>query len=253
MKEEPPAKPRRLRLGKLHWWILALFLAVCGYQAWRINDYQAAVREAEAAGFSWESTDTFDLIRKDWQAALRKETWGKHESLLHIGEVPDPGRYRELIHRLRPTELRVGGYKDLDDLKGLTSLRKLCLYESPRLQNIDALKGLADLQELNIVHCHALQNLDGLRGLTSLQALTLVDCHVLRKMDALRGLIGLKHLHFLQCYSLQNVDGLKGLTGLRVLELWDCPKIPPAALRELRLALPNTDITFPDGRSIPPE
>ena len=49
------------------------------------------------------------------------------------------------------------------------------------------------------------------------------------------------------------MDVLKGLTGLRLLNLDGCDKIPAAALRELRAALPNTDITFPDGTKNPPQ
>jgi hypothetical protein len=48
------------------------------------------------------------------------------------------------------------------------------------------------------------------------------------------------------------VDALKNLTGLKELDLHHCDKIPAAALRELRAALPMTDITFPDGTKNPP-
>ena len=49
------------------------------------------------------------------------------------------------------------------------------------------------------------------------------------------------------------MDALKGLTGLQEINLYRCDKIPVAALRELRAALPKTDITFPDGTNNPPQ
>ena len=89
------------------------------------------------------------------------ETWGAHDRDLDMGEVLDLGRYREMLHRLRPTRLIV--------------------------------------------------------------------------------------------YGCENVDVLKGLTNLQVLYLNGCDKIPAAALRELRAALPKTNITFPDGTNNPPQ
>lgn len=116
MNEPPPAKHPLLRLlRKPLFWALALFLAVCGYQAWRVHDYRAAVDEAKRLGFEWEAEETFDLIRRDWRAALLKETRGPHERVLRIEPSLDPrgvfdlGRYRDLIHRLRPTQLFFSG------------------------------------------------------------------------------------------------------------------------------------------------
>lgn len=253
MKEEPPAKPRRLRLGKLHWWILALFLAICGYQAWREYDYRAAIREAKEAGFEWGSTDTFDLIRQDWRAAFRKETWGKHEIILHTGDVRDLGRYRDLIHRLRPTDLEISQCENVGVIKGLTSLRRLGIFGCPDLQNLDLLKGLTGLQIIYFSNCPALRSVDAVKGLGDLREFSLANCPGIQNVDVLKDLFRLQMVCFYDCPSLQNVDALKGLTELRELRLTFCKNIPASALRELRLALPNTDITFPDGRSIPPE
>ena len=166
-------------------------------------------REAEEAGFAWECTDTISLIRQDWRNALKKETWCKHTRMLVTEDIPDLGRYREMLHQLRPTALIAWRCKD---------------------KNVDALKGLTALQSLNLLDCPALQNVDALKGLTALQV-----------------------LHLSRCTALQNVDALKGLTNLRTLSLHDCDKIPAAALRELRAALPNTYITFPDGSENPPQ
>ena len=196
--------------GKKLWCVLiVLFLGGIGWQVWKINAYNNAVREAKEAGFQWYCEDTLSLIRQDWHNALKKETWGEHRSMLDMGEVPDLGRYREMLHHLRPTQLFAQGCKD---------------------GNVDALKSLTALQLLNLSFCPALQNVDALKSLTALQEISLGGCTV-----------------------LQNVDALKSLTTLQSLYLIACDKIPAAALRELRAALPNTNITFPDGTNNPPQ
>ena len=196
--------------GKKLWCVLiVVFLGGIGWQMWKLNAYNNAVREAKEAGFTWEYDDAFSLIRQDWHNALKKETWGKHERELEMEAVPDLGRYREMLHHLNPTQLYAEGCKD---------------------ENVDALKGLTGLHTLFLNGCPALQNVDGIEGLTELQTLDLSFCRV-----------------------LQNVDSLKGLTGLQTLGLWGSHKIPAAALRELRAALPKTDITFPDGTKNPPQ
>ena len=173
--------------GKKLWCVLiVLFLAVIGWQMWKINAYNNAVREAKEAGFYWQCDDTISLIRQDWRNVLKKETWGANYRQLDMGKVPDLGRYREILHRLRPTILGASGCKD--------------------------------------------ENVDGLKGLTGLQKLFLWGCP-----------------------ALQNVDALKSLTALQKLWLKDCDKIPATALRELRAALPDTVITFPDGTKNPPQ
>ena len=219
--------------GKKLWFvIIALFLGGIGWQMWKLNAYNNAVREAKEAGFGWTCEDTLSLIRQDWHNALKKETWGKHERLLEMGEVPDLGRYREMLHHLKPTVLIAYRCKDenVDALKSLTTLQALVLYNCTTLQNVDGLKGHTALQQLDLRKCTALQNVDGLKGLTALQRIDLSDCS-----------------------ALQNADILKSLTTLQRLWLNDCNKIPAAALRELRTALPKTDITFPDGTNNPPQ
>ena len=196
--------------GKKIWCVLiVVFLSGIGWQLWKLNTYNNAVREAEEAGFTWECEDTLSLIRQDWHNALKKETWGEHERWLVLGEVPDLGRYREMLHQLNPTKLHARGCND---------------------ENLDALKGLTSLKGLDLIFCPALQNVDALKGLT-----------------------GLQDLYLGACPALQNVDTLKELTALQRLVLVACDNILAAALRELRAALPNTDITFPDGTYNPPQ
>lgn len=267
MKEEPPAKPRRLRLGKLHWWVLALALAICARAAWREYDYQNAVREAKAAGLTWTCTEPTTLIRQDWNNALKKETWSTNVRSLGMGEGHDLGRYRDLIHRLRPTMLLAIGCKDenLDALKGLTSLKVLSIGSNDALQNVDSLKGLTSLQNLSLGNCATLQNLDGLNGLTRLQNLFLFNCPALQDIGGLKGLTCLQNLFLTNCPTLKNVDTLKGLPSLNCIDfnhslrVFDSPEpgkpthIPDTALRELRAALPTTAIILPDGTLFLPE
>lgn len=232
VNEEPPVRTKARRLGKLRWWLLALFLAWGGYAAWREYDYRAAVREAQAAGFEWVNIGPWDLIREDWHNALEKETWRTYERRLELGSADSFTQYRDLIRRLRPTDIAAGSLKD---------------------ENLDALKDAADMKELYLQICPFLQNLDALRGLTGLQNLYLGHCPDLRNVEGLRGLTGLQTLNLGFCPNLQNVDALKSLTGLRELVLRFCEEIPANSLRELRAALPNTQIIFPDRSNAPPK
>ena len=224
MKEKPPAK-RGLRFGKLRWWALAIFLAGCGYAAWREYDYRSAVNEAKAAGFEWECSDPISLVRQDWHNALKKETWGAYRRTLTRGyrknaDIPELARYRDLFRRLRPTDIVVDCCSD---------------------GNLDALKGLTSLHILRVGDCPFLQNIDALKGLTGLQGVSLGD--YTRNFS----------VFLMGCPVLQNVDALKGLGGLQWLDLTLCRNIPATSLRELRAALPNTDITFPNGKNDPPQ
>ena len=208
--------------GKKLWWaIIIALVGILGWKMWDLHQYNNAVREAEKAGFSWTCDDAISLIRQDWHNAFKKETWGAHKRLLDMGEIPDLGRYREMLHHLNPTVLGAWGCKD---------------------ENLDALKGLTALQELYLGDCSALQNVDGIKGLTTLQRLSLYGCPALQNLDSLKGLTGLQMLFLNDCPALQNVDGLKDLTALQTLVLEGCDKIPTAALDELRAALPNLQI-----------
>ncbi len=253
--------------GKKLWCVLIVFfLGVIGWQMWKLNAYNNAVREAKAAGFDWQCEDTFSLIRQDWHNALKKETWGEHPRMLDMGEVPDLSRYREMLNRLRPTELRAGGCKDenLDSLKALTSLKALSIGPCTALQNLDALKDLTGLETLFLGGCTELQNLDAFKGLTGLREVFLSNCPALQNVDGLKWLTSLQKLTIMNCPALKNVDGLKSLTSLKTLEFRSIPgfaepesdnstRLSAASLRELRAALPNTDIYFPDGSKEPPQ
>ena len=120
----------------------------------------------------------------------------------------------------------LGRYREM-----LRQLRPTELYaRGCKVENLDTLKGLTGLQWLDLSDSPALKNVDGLKGLTTLQTLDLWGCR-----------------------ALQNADVLKSLTALQKLYIGGCDKIPATALRELRAALPKTDITFPDGTMNPPQ
>jgi hypothetical protein len=229
------------------WWLrglLLLALAATAWVGWRAYDHRAAIREAEAAGCMWSVREPIGLIRKDWRAAFQKDTWTVSYWHLDVGWGRDLASLRPLLLRLRPTRLSAPYFKDanLDALKGLSGLQGLALIGCTALQNVDALKGLSGLHSLNLNGCPALQNVDTLKGLSGLKNLDLRGCTALQNLDALKGLSGLQHLYLSGCTALQNVDALKGLSGLQVLYLTGCPKLPAAAVAELRAALPKTAI-----------
>lgn len=267
VKEEPPAKhPRLRRLHSPLWWVLTLFLAIGGYFTWREYDYRQAVSEAKAAGVTWKITSTGERILElqlNPNAIFREH-----------GDYDEPGcefkLSRDLIHRLRPTCLRIASCENLDALRGYTGLRTLIV---TNCDNVEALSGLKGLQELLLIGCpipsedvlkslsglHVLslykcgiEDADRLKSLTNLRELCLDRCRFLKNLDGLRYLTKLQTLSFSHD-SMENIDVLKELTALRELDLTQCVSIPGRALHELRAALQNTDITFPDGSKNPPK
>jgi len=283
----PEVAPRGRWVGR---GLLLLALAATAWVGWRAYDHRAAIREAQAAGFTWQVREPIALIRADWRAAFQKETWTVSYWHLDVGEGRDLASLRPLLLRLRPTVLWAPACQDanldalkglsglqhlylsnctalqnVDGLKSLTGLQMLVLRSCTALQNVDALKGLAGLQYLDLSGCTALQNVDAIKGLTGLQRLYLGGCPALQNVDGLKGLTGLQKLDLTGCTGLQNVDGLEGLSGLRylyirfcpvlqnvdalkglphlqTLNLTACPKLPAAAVAELRAALPKTEI-----------
>jgi hypothetical protein len=84
--------------------------------------------------------------------------------------------------------------------------------------NIDALKDLNALQSLNLSGSQ-LRNVDGLKNLKASQTLNL-SC------------------------QLRNVDGLRDLKALQLVVLRNCVSLSPAAVDDLRVALPQTNFVF---------
>lgn len=287
VKDEHTVKTKLSFRKKLLYGISASFLVFIAWTFWQFIALNNAVLMAKEAGFDWESEDPITLIRKDWRYALRKNTWGPHDRVLSMRDVSDLDDYRDMLHHLRPTYLyltncnrlqNVDGLRNLtslvelelnncielqnvDGLKGLTALRMIYLTNCNRLQNVDGLKSLTQLKDIHIsskkeIHISSsseLQNVDSLKYLTSLEVLLLHNCTELKNVDVLKGLSTLFHIDLSDCIEIQNIDSLKSLTTLQYLNLYGCHKIPAADLRELRAALPKTNITFPDGTMTPPQ
>lgn len=254
MTNEPSTRRRWPHLRHPGRWLLVLTLAACAWLGWRVYDERAAIREAQAAGWHWESRDPVSLILADWRAAGKKETWTERYREVFLPPWTDLASARPLLDRLRPTKLHAMQRPDLnlDALRGLSGLQVLEFTGSPGLQNVDGLRGLHSLQRVHLGGCIALQNVDGLRGLPALQLVELPVCTSLRDVDGLRGLPALRYLQLGGCTGLRNVDGLRGHHALQYLHLGGCTALPASALRELRAALPKTNITFPDGTNAPP-
>ena len=117
----PEVAPRGRWVGR---GLLLLALAATAWVGWREFDHRAAIRDAEAAGCTWEVRDPVTLIRKDWREALSPGTWTRSYWSLNVGVDRDLGRLRPLLLRLRPTVLIAPACKDanLDAVQGLTGL-----------------------------------------------------------------------------------------------------------------------------------
>jgi hypothetical protein len=236
------------------WTALAAAVALFGWMSWRAYDERAAIREAQAAGWRWQSSDPVSLILKSWRNAWRKTTWTFRYRQIVLPDGTDLVAARPLIIRLRPTILVANRCPNtnLDSLQNLHALQELYLEDSTGLQNVNGLRKLHALKELRLDGCTGLKNADGLQGLRALQTLSLIRCRGLEKLDGLKDLPSLQSLTLLRCTGLQAVVGLCGIPSLKWLDLRGCTGIPAPALRELRLALPKADIVFPNRTKNPP-
>jgi hypothetical protein len=239
---------------------------------WEVREPIALIREDWRAAFqkkTWTGSYWYLHVGADRDlASLRPLLLRLRPTDLIAYEIKD-ANLDALQGLSRVKDLHLDGcpaLQNVDALKGLSGLQKLYLGGCPALQNVDALKGLSGLQTLSLGGCPALQNVGALKGLSGLQTLSLNGCTALQNVDALKGLTGLQVLHLTGCTALQNVDALqrltglttlclgaspalqnvdalKGLSGLQWLDLRGCPKLPAAAVAELRAALPTTTIT----------
>jgi hypothetical protein len=204
---------------------------------WPVTERGRAIRALERAGFVWFDQDTDGF------------------------ESPPPGKDPLEITTLDPTvaaairsldlkhislaeceELR-----DIDALHGLKSLRWLNLNLCERLENLDGLQGLTGLRLLTINVNRSLRNLDPLHDLTSLRMLNLDSCLDLQNVDGVEKLVALKMIVLSHSPALENVDSLKLLPGLKEVDLGGCRNLPKSSWAPLCAALPNTQITLPDG------
>ena len=243
LPEKPATEPRR----KWHLlrWAFVVFVVVFGWGGWRHYDFQKAVKEAEERGWMFKYDAPVVMIRADWRAAFRKETWSGPQRDLYIQTGTVLERDFDLIRRLKPKLLAITttfSLRDLSQLKGLSNLNELILLRCRNLANIDALKDMKELAGLVIWGSPVLVNIDVLKELKSLTRLELGGCTALTNVDALRELKTLKSLNLQHCTGLKNVDELHGLTGLEYLFLYGCTGLTKEAVDAVKAALPKAVI-----------
>ena len=241
--ESPAQKPRRYR--HLVRWIFIGILAILGWYGWKAYDFNQAVKEAKELRWEFTYSDPIAIIRKDWRAAFRKDTWSDTRRWLWINTEAVSERDFDLIRRLKPKQLRIFGtfpWRDLSELKGLSNLTELWLSYQKNLTNIDALKDMKELTALDIHGSPVLVNIEALKELKNLTLLQLNDCTALTNVDALRELKALKNLGLYRCTGLKNVDGLLGLTGLEKLHLEGCTGLTKESVDAVKAALPKTKV-----------
>ncbi len=248
MLSEPPATKPRRNWHLLRWAFLLIALS-SGWGAWKAYDFRQALKEAKALGWQFEYNDPIAIIRDDWRDAFRKQTWEDTGRLLEISPADHLEGHSDVIRRLEPIDLHLHGgfsHRDLSELKGLSSVTGLWLFDCPNLANIDTLKEMNGLTHLWILYSPALASIDALKELKNLEVLDLRGCSAMTHVDALRNLKVLRRLNLFCCTGLKNVDGLLGLTGLEELDLQGCTGLAKDSLATLKAALPNTRIRTPD-------
>ena len=255
MLSEPPATKPRRNWHLLRWAFLLIALS-SGWGAWKAYDFQQAVKEAEELGWKFEYTDPVAIIREDWRAAFRKDTWSDARLWLLIQTGAISERDFDLIRRLKPKQLSIHAtfpWRDLSQLRGLSNLTELWLGYCPNLTNIHALKDMKELPSLTIAGSPILLNIDALKELKNLTQLDISGCTALTNVDALRELKALKVLNLEHCTGLKNVDGLLGLRGLEEIYLDGCTGLAKEAVDAVKAALPKTKFNrLLPGLSPPP-
>lgn len=235
----------------------AVVLALAVEVLWPWVEKKQAVEALGNAGSRWESETESLLAESDKSKKIETLPWPIRRLHPRVINLKDCGTLQDLEGLTGLTGLEnldlssCKALRHVDGLKALNALQTLSLNSCAGLQNVDGLKELTGLRVLALSNCAALQNVDGLKGLIGLRVLTLSNCAALENTDGLKGLTGLKTLVVSDCAALENIDGLKVMTDQQRLNLVDCYRIPASALRELRAALPKTNITFPDGTKSP--
>ena len=221
MTTSPP--PRRK--WHLQRWLLLLAIAMLGWGGWRAYAFRSALAEAKALGWEVQYTDPVEVIRKNWKAAFKKETWLDGVTLLSVPTSEPFEQNVAIVYRLNPKGLRIA--------------------DAATLRDLSALKPLNRLQAVVLFECTGLTNVDGLKNLSALKYVYLYDCTGLTNVDALRNLSALQYVFLNGCTGLTNVDALKNLSALQVVYLIDCTGLPEGSIDALKKALPNTRINLP--------
>ncbi len=176
-------------------------------------------------GWRVNYTDPIAAIRKDWRAALHKETWLDGVTVVAIPTGESLEKNRQLVHRLNPSELRI--------------------QSAATLRDFSALNGLSRLKWLFLKDGTGLKDLDGLKDLRLLRRLSLTGHNGLTNIDALKSLPALEWIYLEGCAELTNVDSLKKLPKLARVYLTGCTGLSKETVAALKVALPKTEIIEP--------
>ena len=233
-----PSPHRRQWWLRLWVWVLFLLLGGIGWVGWRQYDFQRAVREAEAAGFSFQqSPGPVALIRADWHAAFRGDTWFERKRTLTLPQGCDLALHRPLLLRLRPTILSAKECRNASAIRGLTGLDVLALIGSD-VKDLAPLAGLKRLQVLDIEGCTGVADLAPLARLAQLRKLDLKGCTGVTDLAPLAGLAQLRVLTLHGCKGVADLAPLASLSQLQSLDLYDCKGVadlaPLAGLAQLQ-------------------
>ncbi len=202
-------------------WLLVGLLGWLGRLGWKEYDFRAAVREVEAAEFNfYQSPGLVALIRADWHAAFRRETWLDHERRLDLPDGSDLAALRPLLLRLRPTWLHAEKCRHPEALRALTGLRGLDLSYSD-VKDLAMLASLAKLQHLCLLGCTGVADLAPLANLAQLQRL------------------------YLEGTGVADLSPLVGLAQLREVRLYGCTGLSEEAEAACRQSHPKAEILGP--------
>ncbi len=179
MTPEPPAPTPRLKRRYLRW-LGVLLLGYFAYAGWKAYDYRAAVKEAEALGWTITNTSPFDDIKKHWRAAFRGETWTQIQRNLEINGPKGFTGHESLLLRLNPQALAIFHCHDplnFSTLKHLPDLRILMIEDAAAMtdENMDEIQELTNLIGLYFGNCPRLTHLNPFIGLKKLEGLRLWD------------------------------------------------------------------------------
>lgn len=153
-------------------WLLVCIVATLGWSGWRTYTFRSAITEGKALGGLVQFSDPVEVIRKNWKAAFRKETWSDGVTLMTIPSGEAFEKNVAIVRRLNPKSLHVSAASNLHDLS--------------------ALEGLSRLESVSFKDCTALTNVDAIKDLPALKSVYLRDTELLTNVDTLKGLSGLE-------------------------------------------------------------
>ncbi len=223
MTTDTPPPPRRN--WQINRWLVVFLVATLSYGTWRATTFRAALAQAKTLGWDVEYTDPGKVIRANWMAAFKKETWLDGVTEVKIPTSKGFEQHLDVIHRLNPLALIINDaatLHDLSALKRLNRLENLGIYGCTGLTNVDAFNNLPRLTDVTLDRCTGLTNIEAIKNLTALQRLFLTDCAGLTNADFLADLRALQWVTLEGGTGLTNVDAVKNLTDLQWVVLTGC-------------------------------